>query len=597
MAQQILFSRLGELFGPGSNLSANNLKDKWRVIPYRTGGIEGTMLASLTDGMPEDVTFDPRLTGWYKIYVCVPTMTELEIQLKLTGDEGFFKIYSQLGEGLTCTQLEESFWRYARMDGKTITVSGKAISHVPGKPSCLAWLRFEEMTPEEVDTLMADRARQDTKRLYLTDDIHNRLYYDLPDAHPDFWDGVVLPYEDSDAEWLSLEQIDLFISGSCPGNDPDSCAFMRAGDRLLQKQREDFDSLAVLGSLVKKGQAKGMQMSLSLRMGAWGIGFPFDQCYFDYDYYLENPQWRCVMREGTPAAAFSYAFPEVQQLMIGKLLAMAATGCDAVTLIAHRGIPYVLYEEPVVKQFRELYGEDPRDLPLDDPRLNDLHCQIMTGFFRKLRQALDAAHPHRHVQVHLRSLASLYDSRYVGLDCDVLAKEGLVDAIISYPVRYREIYGEGCILPNGRIDMARYTAYVNDPSGKPYLHQGDRACFDPFPDSQGILRGPATVAQCVQEWMELEHKYGVKIYIDILPRIMPPQELRRRTLELYDAGAERFALWDTYGRVPVKAMWGTARYLGHKELLEQDLTPQPKYYRIHELAGNDISRYLPIWGG
>ena len=596
MAKEILFSDLGACFAPES-ISDKGYRDKWRAISYRTGTIRGTMLASLAEGVPEDAVFDPQLTGWYKIFLCLPTLPDQELHVKLTDDEGFFEVGPYTKDGLTFTRLEECFWRYARMDGQKIVLTKKDISPLFPKSSLLAWIKFVEMTEEEVQQLLADRVRQDTKVLYCTDDIHNRLFENNIDA-PNLWEGVICPYEDSDTEWLSLERITSFVSGHCPEDDVARFAFPRSGDRGLQEQRDRFDSREVMGRLVKLGQEKGIKMSLSLRMGAWGIGYPFDQCYFDYPEYLEKPQYRCVMRDGVPAAAWSYAFEEVQQAVIEMLLEMAESGCDAVTLIAHRGIPYVLYEQPVVDRFRALYGEDPYDLPLDEPRINALHCEIMTEFFRKARKALDEAHPDRHVELHLRALLSVYDNKYIGLDVEQLVKENLLDAVVPYPNRYREVYGPGCILPNGRVDMEAYKAWVNDPDARPYIHQGDLACFEPFPDSQGVLRGPASVVQQVQEWMALEEKYGAKMYIDIMPRQMLPEELRRRTLEIYRAGGKRLALWDTYGRVTNRAMWGMARKLGHKEELQADtIDAGMKLFRIQELAGNDISRYLPVWGG
>lgn len=595
MAKEILFSDLGSCFGPQSNVSTWGYRDKWRAIPYRTGEITGTILSSLNDGMPEDVEFDPQLTGWYKIYICLPAYPDQEVHMKLTQDEGFFELVPLARDGLTFIRMEESFWRFAKMDGQKVILSKKAFSPRWPKSALLAWLRFVEMTEEEVAKLMDDRSRQDTRVLYCTDDIHNKLYEGNMDA-PGFWEGVVCPYEDSDAEWLSMERITSFISGHCPNDDVEGFAFPRSGDRGLQEQRDRFHSPTVLGKLVKLGKEKGLKMSLALRMGAWGVGFPFDQCYFDYPEYLAQPQYRCVMRDGVPAAAWSYAYEEVQQKVIAMLLEMAESGCDAVTLIAHRGIPYVLYEEPVAERFRAQYGEDPYDLPLDEPRINALHCEIMTEFFRKIRKALDEAHPDRHVQVHLRALLSVYDNKYIGLDVEKLLQEKLLDAVIPYPNRYREVYGPGCILPNGRVDMEKYKAWVNNPDIKPYIHQGDLACFEPVVDSRGVLQGPATVTEQVQQWAALEKQYGVPMYIDIMPRQMPPKELRRRAQEIYGAGGERLALWDTFGRVTHRAMWNMARQLGHKEELP-NIDPETRIFQLQELAGNDISRYLPVWGG
>ena len=66
---------------------------------------------------------------------------------------------------------------------------------------------------------------------------------------------------------------------------------------------------------------------------------------------------------------------------------------------------------------------------------------------------------------------------------------------------------------------------------------------------------------------------------------------------LIEAGADRFALWDTFGRVTPRAMWAVARKLGHTELVKEGIDPDYRIFRLQELAGNDISRYLPIWGG
>lgn len=595
MAREHLYSDLGACFGPAGNLSARGDKDVWRVIPYRTGEIRGTLLSSLTEGVPRDISFNPGLTGWYRIYVCIPAFSNLLTKIRLSGDTGFFQL-SPLRGNWICGELEESFWRYAKMDGQSVVVSKANLAGMPG-PAMLAWLRFVEMTDDEVAALAAERARTDTRCLYVCDDTHNHLCRGDPTV-PGFWDEVTVPYEDSDAEWLSVERVSSFVSGGVPGGDIAAHAFGRSCDRCIQEHRHLFDEPAAHAQIVRQGHARGLKVSLSLRMGAWGIGFPFDQCYFDYPFFQAHPEWRCVMRDGVPAPAFSYAFPEVRDHIVGMLLEMADSGCDAVTLIAHRGVPYVLFEEPVRARFRERYGEDPCDLPLDDPRLNALHCGIMAEFFRTLRKALDKAHPDRHVGIHLRTFYSVYDTKYVGLDARALAQEGLVDALVCYPRRYREPLGEGCVKPDGRIDMARYRAFVNDPGTQAFLCVGDNGReLPPHPDSRGVPQGPADLAAHVGEWVDIERETGVRVYFDIMPRVQPPEDLRRQALAFYDAGARRFALWDCIVRVNVRAMWDVARRLGHEDWLRRDGAAAYRTFRVHELNGDDVSRYLPIWGG
>ena len=119
----------------------------------------------------------------------------------------------------------------------------------------------------------------------------------------------------------------------------------------------------------------------------------------------------------------------------------------------------------------------------------------------------------------------------------------------------------------------------------------------PHPDSRGVPQGPADLAARVGEWMDIERETGAKVYFDIMPRVQPPENLRRQALDLYDAGARRFALWDCIVRVYVRAMWDVARRLGHEDWLRRDGSAAYRTFRVHELGGDDVSRYLPIWGG
>ena len=47
-------------------------------------------------------------------------------------------------------------------------------------------------------------------------------------------------------------------------------------------------------------------------------------------------------------------------------------------------------------------------------------------------------------------------------------------------------------------------------------------------NSKGELVGPATQEIRIKEWVDFEDKYGVKVYIDILPRDMMNDEFKRR---------------------------------------------------------------------
>ena len=589
---EVLYTYLDEHFEPRENLSPYALMDKWRIVPVGTAEYSTNMLASL-GGHPEDVTLSPELEGWYKIYLHTPGQSVLH--LKLSGDPCFCAATASLRDFYT---MEEFLWRCTDMTGQSLTLTRKRDAN--DRHSMLAAIRFVPMSEEEVAQYQAEEARTDTKRLYATDDMHAHLYFEHTRTLDD-WRAVALNYAHSDVEWLSIEQIRNFVSCRLPTKDTANFCFPRAGDRNVQEQYPLFDYEKVLKTVVEQGHSQGLKMSVSLRMGAWGLTYPYDQYYFDCDFMQENPQWRTYDRNGDEIAAISYAYPEVRKFMVDELLNMARSGCDAVTLIAHRGIPYVLYEKPVADRFFELYGEYPYELPLDEPRLNALHCEIMTGLMREIRTALDAEFGKGKIGLHVRTLYSPYDTKYVGLDVEEWAKEGLIDAIISYPVRFHEMLPDEVWqdAAHTRIDLAKYTNFVRTKAGAT-IHPGDCELLPPIKNSRGELCGPEGQAEHVAEWMALEQKYGVKVYFEIMPRHLSNEEFKRRALDLYASGAERIALWDTYGRAPMKAMWSTAGRLGHKDELADMDVGEGEYYRrfrIYRIAGADISRYEPFWGG
>ena len=597
MREEKIFYDLEKVFLPSDVISDKGVRDRWRAVPYRCGEKRGTLLASLGDGKPADVSFCPELIGWYRIYVCVPAYVGVELNLKLTKDEGFFKLSPTRTHRISFVWLEDSLWRCCDMTGQSIIISKNAMAPGMGRDSMLAWLRFVPMCDAEVQALKAENARTDTKRLYATDDIHHGLYEDNITSLAS-WSGYVEQYENSDVKWLSLEDISLFTGGKCPDGDTESFGFSRQGDYLVQKQLETFDSKAVLTHMVKKGHELGLNMSVALRMAAWGIGYPTDQCYFDCQFYRDNPQYRCVGRDGAVASSLSYGFEQVQQKVIDQLVSDVATGCDAVTLLANRSAPFMLFEKPVADRFYAAYGEYPYELPMDEPRLNSIYCQIMTEFFRKLRKALDAASPDKHIQIHLRTMYSLYDSKYVGLDCEALAREGLVDLLISYPMRYREVL-RASFMRDGKIDLQKYAEHIysDDPAAFYYQRDWDFDSVDPVPNSSGEPVGPKDLETNVQEWLKLGKKYGIEVHFEIFPRVVVPDTFRKKAERLYKAGAEGLALWDTYGRVPHNALWTVMRKAGHKDAILNPGEPEYRYYRVHEHAGEDMTRILLLWGG
>ena len=591
---EVLFTDLGALCEPQAHISPLRERYKWCSVPYETADRKGTMLTAVQMARPEDVSLDPGLAGWYKIFLGLPAYYGGRLRLRLSGEEEWMLAGPAVQGGYGGHVVEEAFWRAADLTGQKLVI-GK---HRHGKDSdaMLAWVRFVPMSDDEVRAWQADLVRTDTKRIYATNDMHNRGGIDCPESLAD-WRGVVKDYEDSDVEWLSMENI--FIFDGSIGN-PDNFAFCRPFDAIYARRFRDSYTPEVLRDLIAFGHRQGLKMCMSMRMGAWGMEYPYDQTYFVNRFKEAHPELRCIDRDGTPIDALSYAYPEVRRYVIEQFLSMADLGCDAVEMIFTRGVPYVLFEEPVLRRFREETGEDARTLPLDDPRLNALHCRIMTEFVKELRAALDARRGK--IGLHARINYSLYDSRYVALDAETWAREGLITAVISYPLRVRELL-DGDVwagAPGGQLDLKKYAQYVRTCPHSPVLREGSVNTFEPLPDSRGVPQGPADQAARVAELMRLEKDYGVRVYIEIMPRQMSAAEYQARALELYDAGAGGISLWDTYVRAPHRSTWTMVRRLGHKDELRGFDPGEGEWYSTHRLlkvGGQDVSRYVPAWGG
>ena len=151
-----------------------------------------------------------------------------------------------------------------------------------------------------------------------------------------------------------------------------------------------------------------------------------------------------------------------------------------------------------------------------------------------------------------------------------------------------------------RIDVEKYRklALGNETD---FYWRRDWSEYKEFADYPYVKEADITTeADRVVQWTKLEKKYGTEIYFELLPRKMPTAEYQRRALELYKNGAERFSMWDAYGRVPVRAQWTMAGRLGHKEELKSWSDGEGELFSCHRLlkiGGQNVSMYRPMWGG
>lgn len=97
-----------------------------------------------------------------------------------------------------------------------------------------------------------------------------------------------------------------------------------------------------------------MKCGFSMRMGLCPWCPPLEEMFCG-DFFRQHPEFRCQDRDGTEITRLSYAFPEVRELVISFFEEVAEYGADGIGLIFTRGLPVLLYEEPLVEGFKAEY--------------------------------------------------------------------------------------------------------------------------------------------------------------------------------------------------------------------------------------------------
>ena len=597
---EVVLSDFGRLCRPREAVSPFRTATQWELVPYETtDGYKGSMLASLKGGTPPAVTLSPELKGWYAIFVCIGAYANwgavnTHVNVRLSGDGAPSNFVPAAGGQ---DILEESFWKCADMTDQDIVIS--KFGGAPLEDSVLAWLRFVPLTEEQAARYRRETTRKETKVIYATHDMHGIVGSYCPEDPRD-WCCILENYRDSDVKCFSMENIFIFNGAIQPGQDPATYPFFREGDRLIQTRLPKYYTDAQMALLFDYGHKMGLEMYYSLRMGFWGIEFPFDRFYFDVRFMQENPQWKCCNRDGEAVHRMSYVYPEVQEYMLDQFSHMAEQDCDGVEMLWNRGAPFLLFEEPFVVAFREKYGVDPCLLPLEDERVQAMRCEIMTGFVRKLRSRLDrerAARGQKRLKLIARGMLNLADNLVLGLDFEAWAREGLIDAVISYSVQLREnLTGDVWRDDDPTLlDLEKYHRLAMT-SETPLTESFGDFRFAGTEASEFTKRFFVPVEERVRQFQELEEKYGVEVYFDIMPRQLSPREYRQRALELYRAGARRISLWDTYSRVPIRSRWYYAAFLGHAKELETMPTGEgvmTSIHRISRIGGINVNVYAP----
>ena len=539
MAEERQAIYISDLTGclPAAALSPTARQNCWQTIAYEAEGLAGTMLVADSNCSAPALTLPLDVQGWHAIHLGVWTdWTDSSIRVKLSGAPSFTPVITarptpsdpEWHSGFAT--LREAFWMCADLSGQDLLI--EKMDRWGGRRAGLAYVKLEPLSEAEVAAIKQDRARTDTKRLIAYDDAW-RLD---PNAPEQALRESVEHYRHADFQKLLW----------CIGSGSETYFFSDVGEPSV---RAEWDFLESFGRPMMGGmrtmQAQGIDPLTTVIECAHSLDLELHGMYlvggwvyppnhgFESKFYYQHPQWRCVSRSGRPVTRMSYAFPGVRDFLLALFREVVERGADGINLGFVRGLPCLLYEQPMIDGFRQRHGQDPRDLPEDDPRWLRFKAAVMTDFMRALRHELNQVGEQqgRSVQLSAYVLNNEALNMAQGLDAATWAQEGLVDFIIPYPL-------------HNIMDMD-IAAYVR------------------------MTRG----THC-------------KVYPEVMPRRQLPADYRDKALAFYAQGVDGLAFWDanTTSRSGFKDEWSMVRRLGHKEELADWAPDEWPSYRVLPLS-------------
>ena len=120
----------------------------------------------------------------------------------------------------------------------------------------------------------------------------------------------------------------------------------------------------------------------------------------------------------------SYSYQGVRDFYLAVIKEIIEYRPDAITIEFLRHPPFFGFDEPLVNAYKEKYGQCSRKNFMDERWLR-LQADVMTGWLRQVRKAIDDVDPNIALEINFDC-----DNYYKhGIDVENLLKEGLLDMI------------------------------------------------------------------------------------------------------------------------------------------------------------------------
>lgn len=514
---------------PSTALTRKARPRKWLLLDYETESGQGVMLVAGQNTHAPEITLPLQVAGWHAISFGLRSYgageDETHLQVRLSSDRAFTLIKHRPEQR---DRLDEYYWKTADLSGQQIVLRQYWRQLDAADPDSLAnpckgvWLAYVKLVPlnqEQVAQFTEDRKPASP---------HRRLF-----AHHDAWSYTwefrpstvaeihreLEPFRESDFAriyWeagmgdrmyyptkLGLTAADDWIE------DP-----YRVGDRLAAESWREFRRKGIdpFKVALEYSHALGLEFHATYRPA--GFHFPVPEHEWNSGgLYDRHPEWRGRDKHGNATPRLSYAFAGVRGAALRFLGEISAYPVDGLCIAFNRRPPLIEYEAPVVESFQQQFGQDPRELADNDPRWLRHRATFVTQFMRDLRKLAGKR------SLTAIVLSSERENLYFALHLESWIQEGLIDTLVPYSSVERI---------NSAMD-----SWTN-PADADFFFR--------------ITRG----TRC-------------RLALNLMPRLLSPEQYRTRAHRLYQAGAENLFLWDTNARYDFGPSWTALRRLGHRE--------------------------------
>ncbi len=565
MEKEILLTNLSKLVINKTCLATGEDYKKWLVLPYETGEFKGEMLVFMDNFEPQKAEIALQVMGWYKIYLGIVSFggqNALGVQIANGG-----KTIIEPKMRMNCWQkhewIEENFFRAMNLTNKTLSIFKPSSG---GKNfSCgLAYIRLVAMTEEEIAEYTKTQGGCGAFH-FDTDFTHETDYQTVQELM-----GRLEMLENTNGGELFYET----SFDDCPIRKPEKHIFYSTYNETICERYSKYlqNGKENRKAIIQKAHDMGYKVYATNRMEMGDFNFPYSVYTYNNGIAEKYPEYKCKTRDGRVVNALSFAYPQVRELAINRLMNMLSEGFDGLGLIFHRGI-HVAFEQPIIDRVWELYGIDARKLSFADKRLHTVLCEFMTTFMRELRQKVYTMYGNTK-KIHVIVYYDAVSSKNFGLDVEMWAKENLIDGICQGLMMHFENL-ENCLDENGLIDLIKFQS---ENAKRPILNR----IFGS--DKTMIVEGAKTFKAC--------QKYGKTFYGTLLWECDTPESTMEIATALKQVGVEKFFSWNSNHKAKNLLLINTEKAIARKD------TCQPtKYIRILSIAGGDISSFNQNWRG